>query len=426
MSKKTKTWTTIAAAALLVEGWAFYVVSASPARWRKAMIVKNDPEAHALYTSMIQALRDANSLSYTSICSAPDRRFSTHQVWLEKPNRLRVEVFNGMSTNAATLVGDGEQLWVSWSRDRPYLALDEYESFDKTRSEVFVRKPTSNVAGSISSEIADFEIAWYPTVLDPGIFHGHTDPLEAHMDGIRSRGPHKVRDEECEIIEVSYFQAQRTRYYWISKEDHLPRMMKEITRLEDNQVVVEEWSDLVIDEDIPPAKLSWAPPEGWQQWSPPRAEDFLLEPGQEAPDFELRSIRNGTISLSDYRGKVVWLCLWDVGTPACRTLMTYLQSLHAKHKDKGLAILGLNTVDDRRIARAFLKASDITFPIILDTSLDARRLVEQGYWNKTGRVPLSYIIDREGEVVDAWYGYEKSKRRAAAAFKDVGLRIADE
>ncbi|MHC4519697.1 MAG: redoxin domain-containing protein, partial [Planctomycetota bacterium] len=395
MNKKTKTWTAIAVAALLLEGWAFYVVSASPARWRKVMIVENEPEAHALYTAMIQALRDANSLSYTSMCSAPDYRTSAYSVWLKKPNRFRVEVFNGMSTNMATLLGDGHQLWASWSRDRPFMALDEYESFDKTRSEIYVRKPAPNAAGSISSEIAGLEIAWYPTVLDPGLFHGYADPLEAHMDGIRSRGPRDVGDQECEIIEVSYFQAQRTRYYWISKEDHLPRMMKEIVRLADNHVFVEEWSDLVINGDVPQEKLSWVPPEGWQQWSPPQAEDFLLEFGQEAPDFELRSIRKGTISLSDYRGKVVWLCLWDVGSPACRAQMTYLQSLHDEHKDKGLVILGLNTVDDRRIARAFLKTNGISFPIILDCSLDAQRVGSQDYWNKTGQTPLSYIIDRK-------------------------------
>jgi peroxiredoxin/outer membrane lipoprotein-sorting protein len=426
MTKKAKTWTAVAVAALLVEGWAFYVVSASPARWRRAMIVENEPEAHALYTSMIQALRDANSLSYSSMCSAPGGRFTSYQISLKKPNLFYVEVLNGMSTNAATLIADGEHLWVSWSRDRTYMALDDYESFDRTRSEIYVRKPAPNVAGSVNSEIADLEIAWYPTILDPGVFHGYADPLDAHIDGIRSRGPYTLREHECEIIEVSYFQAQRTRYYWISQEDHLPRMMKEIDRRVDNHVLVEEWSNLVIDEAVPAEKLAWEAPEGWQQWSPRRAEDFLLEPGQEAPDFELPSIGNGTISLSDYRSKVVWLCIWDVGSPACRQLMSYLQSLHEQHQDKGLTILGLNTVDNRRITRAFLKANGITFPIILDSSLDAQRIVDQGYWNKTGQVPLSYIIDREGKVVDAWFGYERSKRRGAAAFVDAQLDIAEE
>ena len=426
MTKRTKTWIAIAVAALLVEGWAFYVVSASPARWRKAMIVENEPEAHALYTSMIQAVRDANSLSYTSMCSAPGGRFTSHQVWLQKPNLFHVEVFNGMSTNAATLIADGEQIWASWSRDRPNMALDDYESFDKTRSEVYVRKPAPNAPGSVNREIADLEIAWHPTVFDPGVFHGFTDALDAHMDGIRSRGPHELRGHECEIIEVSYFQAQRTRYYWISKEDNLPRRVKEIDRRVDNHVLVEEWSNLAIDEDVPPDKLSWEPPEGWRQWSPRRAQDFLLEPGQDAPDFELPSMGEGAISLSDYRGKVVWLCIWDVGSPDSRQLMPYLQSLHEQHGDKGLAILGLNTVDNKRITRAFLKANGITFPIILDSSLDAQRVVEQGYWNKTGRTPLSYVIDREGKVIDAWFGFEKSQRRGAAAFIDAGLNIVAE
>ena len=38
-------------------------------------------------------------------------------------------------------------------------------------------------------------------------------------------------------------------------------------------------------------------------------------------------------------------------------------------------------------------------------------------------VPMNYIIDRDGKVVDAWYGYEKGHPRAKAALEKAGIKI---
>jgi len=54
----------------------------------------------------------------------------------------------------------------------------------------------------------------------------------------------------------------------------------------------------------------------------------------------------------------------------------------------------------------------VAFPHILDSSYATKKLVFDGYNNRSQAVPLSYIIDREGKVVDAWYGYEKGHKRA--------------
>ena len=73
MRNKHKVWTGIVVAALVVESWALYVVSLPASRWREALIVKDEPVAHAMYEAMIEALRKAERLSYTSFC-APRRR----------------------------------------------------------------------------------------------------------------------------------------------------------------------------------------------------------------------------------------------------------------------------------------------------------------------------------------------------------------
>ena len=85
-----------------------------------------------------------------------------------------------------------------------------------------------------------------------------------------------------------------------------------------------------------------------------------------------------------------------------------------------MVVLGVNTADDRKIALDYMKANEVTFPNILDASDAANRAVSQ-YETLGGMsaVPMTYVIGRDGKVVDAWYGYEKG--RAEKALKKLGL-----
>lgn len=90
------------------------------------------------------------------------------------------------------------------------------------------------------------------------------------------------------------------------------------------------------------------------------------------------------------------------------------------YKDKGLVVLGVNNADDRKIALAYLKENQVTFPNVLDTSEAANGAMRQ-YETLGGMsaVPMTYLIDREGKVVAAWYGFQKGG--AEQALKKLGL-----
>jgi len=102
--------------------------------------------------------------------------------------------------------------------------------------------------------------------------------------------------------------------------------------------------------------------------------------------------------------------------------MCHLQKLYEKYKDKGMVILGFNCVDKKQIALEFIRENSATFPNILDLSDDAIGVGIVLYKGST--IPLNYIIDREGKVVDAWYGYEKDHKRALTALEKAGLKLA--
>ena len=86
-----------------------------------------------------------------------------------------------------------------------------------------------------------------------------------------------------------------------------------------------------------------------------------------------------------------------------------------KYKSKGLVILGFDASDDKKIALEMLRDNGATFPNIIDSSDAAMKVCFQQYQGRYGSaVPMNYIIDRDGKVVDAWYG---GGRRAPAGHR---------
>ena len=83
-------------------------------------------------------------------------------------------------------------------------------------------------------------------------------------------------------------------------------------------------------------------------------------------------------------------------------------------------VLGVNTADARNIAMDYLKANKVTFPNVLDGSDAANRAMMQ-YETLGGMcaVPLTYLIDREGKVVEARYDYRPGQ--AEKALKKLGF-----
>lgn len=69
----------------------------------------------------------------------------------------------------------------------------------------------------------------------------------------------------------------------------------------------------------------------------------------------------------------------------------------------------------------------MTFPNILDTSTEARRVVFEDYViGSRSAVPMSYLIGRDGVIVDGWYGYSDEDTTPYEALKKAGIDTAGE
>lgn len=119
-----------------------------------------------------------------------------------------------------------------------------------------------------------------------------------------------------------------------------------------------------------------------------------------APDFEItvfesdRLARSGeTFSLSDLRGQVVVINFWASYCLPCRDEAPMLERTWQTYRDQGLVLLGVNTDDIERDARAYMAEFDITYPNAPDTG----GRIEDSY-RITG-IPETFVINRDGEVI---------------------------
>lgn len=83
-------------------------------------------------------------------------------------------------------------------------------------------------------------------------------------------------------------------------------------------------------------------------------------------------------------------------------------------------VLGVNESDDAKIAREFVKENGLTYPIALDCTPAAwAALAKYETLPGMSAVPMTYLIGRDGKVIDCWYGFEPG--RAEAALKKLAL-----
>jgi peroxiredoxin/outer membrane lipoprotein-sorting protein len=377
---------------------------------------RDDTEAHALYDKMIEKLQDAKTLYYESIYwtgrEGEALVKSSYRIWMKKPNYVRIEA-SRKNKITGTLVGDGEYFWIYWGdKDVDF----DGESFESYADKTYMQIPSPKGHHSIAHMTVRLGSGMGMTILQPSRFHGSGSGLDEYIDGVRSVGTEVVNGEICDIIEVSIMNNQRSKYFWLSRSDHLPRKLMEIVRVRDTSITKELWSDVFMNVDIPDALFSWQPPEGWEEYQDPDLETNLLKPGTIAPDFEFKTLSGDLLKLSDLRGSVVLINFWRVGCPPCRWEMPHLERLYKKYKDQGLVILGFDSSDDYDIAVELIKSNLVTYPNIVDCSKEAQN-VQYGLYNpgRSGSgVPMNYIIDREGKVADAWYGFDRRDEGALA------------
>ncbi len=282
---------------------------------------RDHPEAHRLYDLALATMRDARTLSWTSVYIFEASDYGrlnrcVYRIWLRKPNQVRLEASLAGEVKGV-LVGDGENFWKHWPAGRPAWETDRQGErarlYAGTERSSYMRRPSPPGRHSIGHETSDLGAGLGMPVLDPSTFHGYTDSLQPYLDGVLGEGAEKVGDEDCDVVLVSFMGGQRTWRLSLSKKDHLPRRLVQTVKARNTITTRETWSDVRIDGEVPDELFRWEPPDGWTEYRRPSVSEGLLASGTVAPDFDLPLHGGGRFRLSEKRGQIVWYYLWRAG-----------------------------------------------------------------------------------------------------------------
>ena len=117
--------------------------------------------------------------------------------------------------------------------------------------------------------------------------------------------------------------------------------------------------------------------------------------------------RSGTeLDLTDYRGKVVVVDFWASWCVPCRRSFPWLNEMQSKYADDGLVVIGVNVDSNADDARAFLAEFPVDFRIVEDREGELARSFD------VIAMPSSYVIDRNGEIVERHLGFKVKKKQA--------------
>lgn len=123
-----------------------------------------------------------------------------------------------------------------------------------------------------------------------------------------------------------------------------------------------------------------------------------VEAGALAPDFSLKTLDGRTVTLSQFRGKVVFLNFWASWCPPCRAEMPSMERLNEVFAGKDFVMLAVNVEQDRGAVQAFLDDHPHAFSVLLDPQAKAQNLYQ------VYRFPETFLIDRQGRIVERYLG----------------------
>ena len=117
-----------------------------------------------------------------------------------------------------------------------------------------------------------------------------------------------------------------------------------------------------------------------------------------AIDFKLKDLNGKEMSLSDLKGKKVFLNFWATWCPPCKEEMPEIQKLYEETKNSGVVIVAVEIGEPLITVKSFIDSNKYSFKVLLDS--------DQGVSSKynIASIPTSYFIDVDGNIISKKIG----------------------
>jgi thiol-disulfide isomerase/thioredoxin len=159
------------------------------------------------------------------------------------------------------------------------------------------------------------------------------------------------------------------------------------------------------------------------------ANIFMFPKPLPVSNMVLKNSLGKTVSLSDFRGKVVLLHFWSIQCPACRMEEPQLEKVRRIFGPAGLEILGVNLIDQPQAIFNHCASNRVPFPVLFDggAGFSLKPLKVAG--KPTAFVvnpsheailevpgfPTTYILDCRGDAIGYSIGVARWDHRSAVS-----------
>jgi peroxiredoxin len=121
---------------------------------------------------------------------------------------------------------------------------------------------------------------------------------------------------------------------------------------------------------------------------------FFFSAGRLSQGTQTVTTPGTEVSLSEYRGKVVFLSFWASWCEACMDEIPELSRLYRKYHDQGFEVVGINATDSAAAVATMGKDHNIPYTLLV-----AAGTQELGDKYKVPGLPANILINRSGVIV---------------------------
>ncbi len=122
---------------------------------------------------------------------------------------------------------------------------------------------------------------------------------------------------------------------------------------------------------------------------------------ESAPSFTLTDLHGKSVSLAEFRDKIVFLVFWASWCAPCREELPELDLIYKKFKREGFEVIAVSVdVSDAAVVN-FLRKFPVSFTVLLDKQGD----VNDAY--RVSGLPAAFMIGRKGIIRHVHIGFSK-------------------
>ncbi len=213
--------------------------------------------------------------------------------------------------------------------------------------------------------------------------------------------PEQEINSPIQTIKIEY-------YFWISKANFIPiQFSYDIVGLQNNDTIGQSNRYFIKKYELNTLKdssiftlQSISSKYKIREYNPIN-EDNRLSIGTTAPNWQLISLANQKVSLTDFKNNAVLIDFFFKSCFPCIQSLPALQALHQKFSPKGLRAIGIDPTNDSESEHAaFLEKQGVNYTVLVHGEDVANDYHVTGF-------PTIYLIDKNGKIIFTDLGYNK-------------------